>query len=113
MIVLHNEVRTQHSLPPLEFDAGLNSVAMKHATWMAEHNHLVHQDIKKLMNDGWMTAGENIAEGQQDDKEALDSWMHSSGHRANILNRKYTHCGFGVARSKNGRLFWCMDFGGK
>lgn len=49
----------------------------------------------------------------------VDSWMKSSGHKANILNKAYTHLGVGVAIKKNPyatddlpRVFATQLFGG-
>lgn len=44
------------------------------------------------------SAGENIAAGQASPEEVMTSWMNSSGHRANILNGKFTHMGAGYAK---------------
>ena len=54
----------------------------------------------------YTAAGENIANGQRTAAEVMNSWMNSSGHRANILNSAYNQIGVGVARDKNGNLFW-------
>ena len=44
--------------------------------------------------------GENIVHNTSDNPaDALTAWMNSSGHRANILKREYTHIGAGVHRS--------------
>jgi uncharacterized protein YkwD len=44
--------------------------------------------------------GENILYNSSDDPaDALKWWMNSSGHRANILGRQFTHIGVGVHRS--------------
>lgn len=59
----------------------------------------------------YSTAGENIAWNQRTEKEVVRDWMDSSGHRANIMNRNFTKVGFGVARAKNGSLYWCTVFG--
>lgn len=40
-------------------------------------------------------AGENIAAGQSTPAQVMDSWMHSSGHKANILNSNYKKLGVG------------------
>lgn len=56
-------------------------------------------------------AGENIAEGQRDPAEVLSSWMHSPGHRDNILSSEFTEMGTGVAVGRNGRLYWAQVFG--
>ena len=42
---------------------------------------------------GWK--GENIAKGQYDAKQVMDTWMGSSGHRANILHESFRHIGVG------------------
>lgn len=43
----------------------------------------------------FLNYGENIAWGQPSAKAVMDSWMNSSGHRAQILYDKYTHVGVG------------------
>lgn len=40
-------------------------------------------------------AGENIAKGQRDADEVMDSWMNSEGHRNNILSSDFTKIGIG------------------
>ena len=109
---LHNQERTNRSVSALVLDSSLSKSAQAHAEWMAKNNNMQHQSLGKIMQ-GWRTAGENIAMGQRSDKEVVNSWMNSSGHRANILNRNYTHVGFGVAQSANGSLHWCTVFAGK
>ena len=44
---------------------------------------------------GAYTWGENIAAGNATAAETVAQWMNSPGHRANILNPKYTHIGVG------------------
>ena len=39
---------------------------------------------------GEMNVGENIAKGAVSPEMAMDGWMRSDGHRANILNASYT-----------------------
>jgi uncharacterized protein YkwD len=56
-------------------------------------------------------AGENIAAGQRDPAEVVSSWMHSRGHRDNILSGEFTEIGTGVAAGRNGRLYWAQVFG--
>lgn len=109
---LHNQERTNRSVSVLVLDPSLAKYAQAHAEWMAKNNNMQHQSLGKIMQ-GWRTAGENIAMGQQSEKEVVKDWMNSSGHRANILNRNYTHVGFGVDQSTNGSLYWCAVFAGK
>lgn len=57
------------------------------------------------------TAGaENIASGQRNPAEVMKFWMNSAGHRSNILNSTYNQIGVGVARDRNGNLFWTQIF---
>ena len=49
----------------------------------------------KEANISFSGAGENIAWGQKTAQAVMKDWMNSSGHRANILNEKYTQIGIG------------------
>lgn len=53
---------------------------------------------------------ENIANGQRNATEVMNSWMNSPGHRDNILSSTYNQIGVGVARDSNGKLFWTQIF---
>ena len=48
----------------------------------------------------YYTMGENIAAGYRSQEQVLDGWMHSPGHRANILNGDYVHMGTGYYYSE-------------
>lgn len=61
-------------------------------------------------NVAYYAAGENIAYGQRSAEQVMESWMNSSGHRANILNAQYTAIGVGVHRSASGTLYWVQLF---
>ena len=43
----------------------------------------------------YRTAGENIAAGYATPEAVVDGWLHSEGHRANILNEDFTQMGGG------------------
>ncbi|MET7617377.1 CAP domain-containing protein [Streptomyces sp. NPDC005408] len=58
----------------------------------------------------WSALGENIAQGQSDAAAVMDAWMHSPGHRANILNCSYKEIGIGV-HFGDGGPWWTQDFG--
>ncbi len=55
-------------------------------------------------------AGENIAWGQKTPEQVMEAWMNSSGHRANILNEKYTSIGVGFYQNAAGRNYWSQLF---
>jgi uncharacterized protein YkwD len=46
-----------------------------------------------------------VAQGQTSADQVFNSWMNSSGHRANILNKSYTE--YSACRTQN---FWTQVF---
>lgn len=42
----------------------------------------------------------------------MNSWMHSSGHRANILRASFTHIGIGYVSCPGGKMptYWTQEF---
>jgi uncharacterized protein YkwD len=61
---------------------------------------------------GW---GENIAAGYDSAQRVFNAWMNSDGHRANILNCRFTKIGIGFdpgqVKSQWGPGSWVQDFG--
>ncbi len=55
-------------------------------------------------------AGENIAWGQRTPQEVVTAWMNSPGHRANIMNKSYTHIGVGNTQNSSGTQYWVQLF---
>lgn len=110
LLSLHNRERELKGRAGVAIDPYLMKYAQTYAESMAQSNRLVHSNISILMSK-YSTAGENIAWNQRTEKEVIRDWMDSSGHRANIMNRNFTKVGFGVARAKNGSLYWCTVFG--
>ena len=56
----------------------------------------------------YRSVGENIAYGQRTPEEVMNSWMNSSGHRANILG-SYDYIGVGITY-RNGTYYWTQFF---
>ena len=58
-------------------------------------------------------AAENIAAGGTTAAGAMDQWMNSPGHKANILNCTYVDLGVGFAKGVNADYagYWTQDFG--
>jgi uncharacterized protein YkwD len=96
-----NLERTKLGLPAFEVDPELMESARQHALWMAKNHSMVHTS---------RPVAENIAMGQGSSSEAVRSWMNSSGHRANILNRGHRKIGVAGYRTVNGTIFWCQQF---
>ena len=42
--------------------------------------------------------------------QVLESWMHSPGHRTNILNRNFTEMGAGYSIDRAGRPYYVQVF---
>lgn len=111
LLNLHNKEREMKGRASLAIDPYLVEYAQRYAEEMARRNRLVHSNISVLMGN-YSTAGENIAWNQETEEEVVRDWMNSSGHRANIMSRNFTKVGFGVAKAKDGSLYWCTVFGG-
>jgi uncharacterized protein YkwD len=106
---LHNEQRAGHGLPALRYETRLQTAAQGHAADMVERGFFAHETPEGLgpeeraLNAGYPTkqysSGENLAWGTGSEAspvEVVDGWMHSRGHRENILRDAFTHMGVGV-----------------
>jgi uncharacterized YkwD family protein/spore coat assembly protein SafA len=113
-----NQERSKAGLKPLQMDWELQRVARTKSQDMASKHYFSHQsptygspfDMMKQFGISYRTAGENIAQGQQTPQEVMNSWMNSSGHRANILKGDFTHIGVGYESNGN---YWTQQFIGK
>ena len=56
----------------------------------------------------WRSYGENIAWGQPNEKEVINSWLKSEGHCRNIMNANFKE--MGVARAG---AYWTQVFGSR
>jgi len=111
-----NEERAKVNAPPLKWNNRLAIAARLHSDEMANHKELTHQlkgeppFTQRLSEHGakFSGAAENV--GYADSPEELQSgWMHSPGHRSNVLNPVYTELGVGIVRAGN-RLWATEDF---
>lgn len=102
VIRLVNEARANEGIAPLTADTSLTSAAAVRAS---ELNTLFSHSrpngsscftVLKEMNIKYSTCAENIAIGQRTPQDVVNSWLNSSGHRANIMNPKLTKIGVGV-----------------
>ncbi len=119
-----NAERRSAGRQPLTVDSRLDAAAQRHADDMLARSYFAHRDpdgktVRERARDAgfdWSAIGENIAEGQQSVKEVVDSWMRSAGHRENILDRRYTRTGVGLALARDPktgeyRILWVQTFG--
>lgn len=117
---LINSERAKNGLQPLVWDGELCRVARLHSESMGSRNFFDHEGpdgnlLDRVTARGimWRSLGENIAYNQGHDDPvavAVDQWMHSPKHRANILRGLFTHSGIGVARTPDGRVYLTQVF---
>lgn len=118
---LVNQERAKQGLNALTLDTKLLSLAEMKAQDMAEKGYFDHTSptygtpFEMLQHYGvrYRSAGENIAAGQKTAQEVMQSWMNSSGHRANILNAGYTKIGIGYKTGGKYRTYWTQLFIGE
>lgn len=116
LLAYHNIERREDGQLPLEPDARLGRAAQQYAEVMAARGELSHDIGAPLagrlaaVGFRYARAGENIAAGQRTPEEAVSAWMHSPGHRANVLG-PYRLVGFGHAVGTRGVHYWCADYG--
>ncbi|NEA31586.1 CAP domain-containing protein [Streptomyces sp. SID13031] len=124
VLQLTNAERAKNGCGPLRTNSALTKAADLHATDMVAHHFFDHnsQDGRSPF-DRMKTAGfkggamaENIAVGYKSAAAVVDGWMHSEGHRKNILNCDYTMIGIGYdsgqVKPEWGNGSWVQDFGG-
>ena len=70
--------------------------------------------VFSFCNISFYTCGENIAAGYVTPADVVDGWMHSEGHKANILNASYTKMGLGYSTGGGGEYhhYWAQEFAG-
>ena len=115
VVRLVNEIRVKNGLKKLTEDWQLSRVARYKSQDMKDKNYFSHTSptygtpfqMMKSFGISYKTAGENIAKGQATPQAVVNAWMNSSGHRANILNSKYTKIGVGYV--ENGK-YWTQMF---
>lgn len=110
---LINKQRTNNGLQELKVDEEVQRVARIKAEDMVTNNYFSHQsptygspfDMLKSFKISYKTAGENIA-ANSSNSGAVNAWMNSSGHKANILSSSFNYTGTGVVSSpKYGKIF--------
>ncbi|MGE6376189.1 CAP domain-containing protein [Peribacillus muralis] len=118
---LVNEERSKAGLPNVEMDTSLSKTATLKSEDMRDHDYFNHTsptygspfDMMKAFGITYKYAGENISAGQPSGESVMKSWMNSPGHKANILNKNYTHIGIGHATGGKYSYYWTQQFIGK
>jgi uncharacterized protein YkwD len=118
---LLNAERSARGLTVLKADGKLQRAALAHGGDMVDHQYFAHEGLdgsqpaERIRSSGYLSGGgawrigENLAWGTGDlatPRAIMAAWMHSPGHRANILKPQYRQIGFGVIagnpNAKNG-----------
>lgn len=120
VIDLTNTERAHHRRAALRANPRLMRAAQLQADQMAQASRMAHvlpgapypsvEDRIAAAHYHWHTIGENVAFGQQSAAKVIDSWMHSPGHRTNILNSVFTEMGAGYAVDRTGRPYYVQVF---
>ncbi|MFE6068934.1 CAP domain-containing protein [Streptomyces sp. NPDC056525] len=120
VIALANTEREKAGCGPLHSESHLRSAAQGHADDMAARDYYEHDNPEggdagdRMTGAGytWSTWGENIHRGPKTPARAMEDWMDSPGHRANILNCSFKDIGVGVTLTANGP-WWVQNFGAR
>jgi len=116
LLALANRSREQAGLGPLKWDESLAAAARAHTLRMAAEGPISHRYGGEAgLSDRAATTGahfdlieENVAIGP-DAATIHDEWMHSPGHRANLLNGEVNRVGIAVVYAR-GVLYATEDF---
>jgi uncharacterized protein YkwD len=111
ILCLHNEIRAAYGLPKLREHKRLRKAALGHSRDMVRAGYFEHTTPKGVTmvdrilraryvreDQGW-ALGENLEWGTGSlatPRGALEAWMNSAGHRANLLRRSFRELGVGV-----------------
>ena len=94
---LVNRERSQRGIAPLRLSDELMDAAAIRAeeiTQVFSHTRPNGESCFTVIRKR-AAAAENIAAGSSTPEAVVDQWMHSDGHRKNMLNRKYNELGVG------------------
>lgn len=119
MLELVNAARADAGLNALTLDATLNEIAAIRAVELTTNFSHTRPDGTKVyalmsaygLNPDYLYRGENILSGIASADGAFDTWMRSTGHKANILKAEYNKIGIGYYRDPDtGYVYWVQVF---
>ena len=115
---LVNKERVKAGVQPLILNEKLCDMARFKLNEMDELGYFDHKspaygspsEMAKAFGITDKGCGENLA-GSSTPESVMDAWMSSEGHRANILNPKYTQIGIAChINSDTNSLWWAQEF---
>lgn len=113
-----NKERTKRNKGKVTLDKKLTKLANKRAKECAKlfsHTRPNGEDCFSVLKENgvtYMTCGENIAAGQSTAKQVMNSWMHSAGHKKNILTKGFHKIGVGYYKKSGSpyKYYWVQIF---
>ena len=107
-----NAVRSSVGVRQLAENDTLNKKAEGWARHMASTGRLEHSSLSSgLSSLSWSLLGENVGYSSPTSNTLLsihNKFASSPGHRANLVNSRFTHMGVGVATDSRGRV-WVVE----
>lgn len=116
VVALVNAERAKEGLPALKMAEDVSRAALvraKETEISFSHTRPDGRGFNTVLTEQGVKfrgAGENIAWGQKSPQEVMKGWMNSPGHRANIMNSKYTTIGVGHYQNQKGTNYWTQLF---
>jgi len=119
IILETNLQRAENNFPSLVENKKLSEAAAAKIADMFKNQYFEHispsginpGDLVQSFGYDYIITGENLILGNfKNEKEMVQYWMDSPGHRANILSRTVTQIGVGAAKDSNGSLYWTQLF---
>jgi len=122
ILVAVNRLRANKGLSELKFSEAARETAREQSMTMAQHRYLAHKDFlgrdlkERLISNPslhFRAAGENIARNKgfsNPATEAVDGWVNSPGHLANMLDIRFSETGVGIAVDSEGTLYFTQIF---
>ena len=115
-----NRERISRHIPELNWSEALAGEARRHAARIANGRFFSHQDPVRgdidirLNKSGieWIRCGENLYEGDSGNlaRDAVKTWLESSGHRKNMLDSKFSETGVGIAVRKDKTIVVVQEY---
>jgi len=104
LLTLVNKEREARSLSSLKMNDQLSAAAAGKADHMFANNYWAHFApdgtspwyFIKSAGYSYVYAGENLAKGFTSSTDAVEAWMNSPTHKANILSPQYEDMGFAI-----------------
>lgn len=114
ILVLVNEHRASVGLAEIARDQQYASAyAVDHTQYMIDMKRINHDNFgtrsEALKQRGAKVVGENVAFGYNSAEAVVNAWLNSESHR-NIIEGNYTHSGFGIMKSPEGKYYFTQLF---